>query len=41
LTLVSRSDLAKNKAKVEAEDPSYQWIDVAEARKDGSMPISI
>ena len=33
-------DLAKNKAKIEAEDPSFQWIDLAEARADGIMPIS-
>ena len=33
-------DLAKNKEKLEAEDPSYQWIDLAEARSDGIMPIS-
>jgi hypothetical protein len=33
-------DLAKNKEKIEAEDPNYQWIDLAEARADGIMPIS-
>ena len=33
-------DLAKNKEKIEAEDPNYQWIDLAEARSDGIMPIS-
>jgi hypothetical protein len=33
-------DLARNKEKIEANDPSYQWIDLAEARKDGIMPIS-
>lgn len=33
-------DLAKNKEKIEAADPSYQWIDLAEARADGIMPIS-
>jgi hypothetical protein len=33
-------DLAKNKEKIEAEDPNYQWIDLAGARADGIMPIS-
>lgn len=33
-------DLAKNKEKIEAEDPNYQWIDLAEARAEGIMPIS-
>jgi hypothetical protein len=33
-------DLAKNKEKIEAEDPNFQWIDLAEARADGIMPIS-
>jgi len=33
-------DLAKNKEKIDAADPNYQWIDLAEARKDGIMPIS-
>jgi hypothetical protein len=33
-------DLAKNKEKIEAEDPKFQWIDLAEARADGIMPIS-
>ena len=33
-------DLAKNKEKIEAADPNYQWIDLAEARADGIMPIS-
>jgi hypothetical protein len=33
-------DLAKNKEKLDAEDASYQWIDLAEARNDGIMPIS-
>jgi hypothetical protein len=33
-------DLAKNKDKIEAEDPNFQWIDLAEARADGIMPIS-
>jgi hypothetical protein len=32
-------DLAKNKSKLDAEDPSYQWIDLAEARAEGIMPI--
>jgi hypothetical protein len=33
-------DLARNKEKIDAEDPNYQWIDLAEARADGIMPIS-
>ncbi|HYJ03704.1 MAG TPA: hypothetical protein VEX43_01115 [Chthoniobacterales bacterium] len=33
-------DLAKNKEKIEAEDANYQWIDLADARADGIMPIS-
>jgi hypothetical protein len=33
-------DLAKNKEKIDAEDPNYQWIDLAQARADGIMPIS-
>ena len=33
-------DLAKNKEKIDAEDPNFQWIDVADARADGIMPIS-
>jgi hypothetical protein len=33
-------DLAKNKEKIDAADPNYQWIDIAESRKDGIMPIS-
>jgi hypothetical protein len=33
-------DLAKNKEKIEAEDPNFQWIDLAEARADGIMSIS-
>lgn len=32
-------DLAKNKPKLDAADPSYQWIDLAEARSQGIMPI--
>jgi hypothetical protein len=37
---VGTEDLAKNKEKIDADDPNYQWIDLAEARKDGIMPIS-
>jgi hypothetical protein len=37
---VGTEDLAKNKEKLEAEDPNYQWIDLAEARAQGIMPIS-
>ena len=32
-------DLAKNKEKIAAADPLYQWIDLAEARTEGIMPI--
>jgi hypothetical protein len=32
-------DLLKNKEKIDAADPSYQWIDLAEARAEGIMPI--
>ena len=32
-------DLIKNKEKFAADDPSYQWIDLAEARSQGIMPI--
>jgi hypothetical protein len=37
---VGTEDLAKNKEKIEANDPNYQWIDLAESRADGIMPIS-
>ena len=33
-------DLAKNKDKIDAADANYQWIDLADARADGIMPIS-
>jgi hypothetical protein len=32
-------DLIKNRPKLDAADPSYQWIDLAEARTQGIMPI--
>jgi hypothetical protein len=32
-------DLIKNRPKLDAADPSYQWIDLAEARSQGIMPI--
>jgi hypothetical protein len=32
-------DLAKSKTKIDAEDANYQWIDLAEARAEGIMPI--
>jgi predicted glycosyltransferase len=32
-------DLLKNKEKIAAADPLYQWIDLAEARAEGIMPI--
>jgi hypothetical protein len=38
---VGTEDLTKNKEKIDAGgDPTYQWIDVAEARSQGIMPIS-
>ena len=36
---VGTEDLTKNKAKLDAEDTNYQWIDLAEARAEGIMPI--
>jgi hypothetical protein len=37
---VGTEDLTKNKAKIDAGgDPTYQWIDLAEARAEGIMPI--
>ena len=36
---VGTEDLAKNKEKLNAGDPSYQWIDLSEARAQGIMPI--
>jgi hypothetical protein len=36
---VGTEDLTKNKAKLDAADPNYQWIDLAEARSQGIMPI--
>ena len=37
---VGTEDLAKNKEKIDAGgDPTYQWIDLAEARSQGIMPI--
>ncbi|PYI94130.1 MAG: hypothetical protein DME97_04500 [Verrucomicrobia bacterium] len=36
---VGTEDLAKNKEKLNAGDPSYQWIDLSEARTQGIMPI--
>jgi hypothetical protein len=32
-------DLLKNKPKLDAADPNYQWIDLTEARTQGIMPI--
>lgn len=32
-------DLTRNKEKFKAADPNYQWIDLAEARAEGIMPI--
>jgi hypothetical protein len=32
-------DLTKNKPKLDAADANYQWIDLAEARSEGIMPI--
>jgi hypothetical protein len=37
---VGTEDLVKNKEKLDAGgDPTYQWIDLAEARSEGIMPI--
>ena len=36
---VGTEDLAKNKEKLNTGDPNYQWIDLAEARTEGIMPI--
>jgi len=36
---VGTEDLTKNKEKFAGEDTTYQWIDLAEARTEGIMPI--
>jgi hypothetical protein len=36
---VGTEDLANNKQKLDAADALYQWIDLAEARSQGIMPI--
>jgi len=36
---VGTEDLTKNKEKFAGEDTTYQWIDLAEARSEGIMPI--
>lgn len=36
---VGTEDLTTNKAKLDAADANYQWIDLAEARTEGIMPI--
>jgi hypothetical protein len=36
---VGTEDLTKNKEKLDAVDTTYQWIDLAEARAEGIMPI--
>jgi hypothetical protein len=36
---VGTEDLARNKEKLDAGDPSYQWIDLVDARNAGIMPI--
>ena len=36
---VGTEDLLRNKEKLDAADASYQWIDLAEARTEGIMPI--
>jgi len=36
---IGTEDLTKNKAKLDAADANYQWIDLAEARTQGIMPI--
>ena len=36
---VGTEDLLKNKEKLDGDDTSYQWTDLAEARSEGIMPI--
>jgi hypothetical protein len=36
---VGTEDLTKNKEKFAGNDTTYQWIDLAEARSEGIMPI--
>jgi hypothetical protein len=36
---VGTEDLTKNKEKLDAGDPNYQWIDLVDARNAGIMPI--
>ena len=36
---VGTEDLLKNKEKLDGADANYQWIDLAEARSEGIMPI--
>ena len=36
---IGTEDLLKNKEKLDAADANYQWIDLAEARSEGIMPI--
>ena len=36
---IGTEDLTTNKAKIDAADANYQWIDLAEARTEGIMPI--
>ena len=36
---VGTEDLTKNKPKLDAADANFQWIDLAEARSEGIMPI--
>ena len=36
---VGTEDLTRNKEKLDAADANYQWIDLAEARSEGIMPI--
>ena len=36
---IGTEDLLKNKARIDAADPNYQWIDLAEARAQGIMPL--
>src|SRR5437762_4219818 len=36
---VGTEDLTRNKEKLDAADANYQWIDLAEARTEGIMPI--
>jgi hypothetical protein len=38
--ITATDDLDKNEEKLDAGDPEYQTIDIAEARNNGIMPIA-